>query len=191
MGNIGKKIYSDPIYREKLSKAVTLKRIQIKKECLKCHATFEVTRRITRDGREVIDGYEKRFCSRKCANGRQHTREWNRKIKTGINTFFSNKGYPYTRRKNITSILELSRRSIIRVIKQYDLKCSLCGWDKHFGHFHHIKGKKVKGCNEHSNLSYVCPNCHTLIHAHKIMETEVIPLSAQLPENWFNSYLER
>ena len=51
-----------------------------------------------------------------------------------------------------------------------------------------INGKKIENCNEHFNLTYVCPNCHRLIHEGKIQKSELISLDKILPENWIDLY---
>ena len=70
------------------------------------------------------------------------------------------------------------------------MKCNRCGWDLGSCDIHHINGKKIENCNEHFNLTYVCPNCHRLIHEGKIQKSELISLDKILPENWIDLYFE-
>jgi DNA-directed RNA polymerase subunit RPC12/RpoP len=72
------------------------------------------------------------------------------------------------RTKNIKSILDLSKRTVSKVIKRLKLSCFICGWDKAACDIHHIIPKKQGGSNKHNNLTYVCPNCHRLAHDGKI-----------------------
>lgn len=86
------------------------------------------------------------------------------------------------------SIIELSLRTARKVLERLKLPCSRCGWNEGVCDLHHIKGKKIENCNSHENISYICPNCHRLIHSHKIKIEELIPISKYLPENWRDYY---
>ena len=63
-----------------------------------------------------------------------------------------------------SSILDLSKRTAMLVLKRMNAKCSICGWNESTCDIHHIKHKKDGGTNEMSNLIYICPNCHRLCH---------------------------
>lgn len=65
--------------REKLRKSNTLNRIEIEKKCKKCNKNFIVIRTVKKNGIEHISKKEKKFCSRKCANGHIQTKEQNEK----------------------------------------------------------------------------------------------------------------
>ena len=97
----------------------------------------------------------------------------------------------YTKGKykgEITSLLDVSLRTTRKILKRLKLKCNRCGWDLGSCDIHHINGKKIENCNEHFNLTYVCPNCHRLIHEGKIQKSELISLDKILPENWIDLY---
>jgi hypothetical protein len=70
--------------REKLSKTNKLKRVKINKICPKCGTKFEVERNLNKDGSIRIPKFEKIYCSRSCANGQNHTKEWNKKISKSL-----------------------------------------------------------------------------------------------------------
>ena len=69
---------------------------------------------------------------------------------------------------NFTSILELSRRTVSKIVQRLRLSCFNCGWNKTVSDIHHIIPKSLGGTDAHYNLTYLCPNCHRLAHANKI-----------------------
>src|SRR6056297_1729602 len=72
------------VHSEKWLKNRKIQKIRIKKECEKCGTEFEIERTLNKDGTERIPKYEKRFCSRSCANGHKHTEEWKKKISESL-----------------------------------------------------------------------------------------------------------
>lgn len=67
-------------------------------------------------------------------------------------------------RKQVDSILHL-RPSVNReVLKRLGIACVNCDWSEQFCDVHHIVHKKDSGKDDHSNLAYLCPNCHRLVH---------------------------
>jgi hypothetical protein len=62
------------------------------------------------------------------------------------------------------SKLQLSMRTIKKVILHLELGCSICGWDLASCDIHHIVEQCNGGTNDHSNLTLLCPNCHRLAH---------------------------
>lgn len=67
---------------------------------------------------------------------------------------------------NFINIKELSKRTINKIIKRLKVKCVICGWNKANCDIHHIVPRKEGGNNDNSNLVFVCPNCHRMIHSH-------------------------
>lgn len=65
---------------------------------------------------------------------------------------------------NLTSIKDLSKRTITKVLTRANKGCSICGWNESTCDIHHIVPKSKGGTNENSNLIVVCPNCHRIIH---------------------------
>jgi hypothetical protein len=53
-GNIGRPMYSNPIWRAKVSAAITYNRIKITKYCPKCNTPFIVERTVNKDGIQHI-----------------------------------------------------------------------------------------------------------------------------------------
>lgn len=45
-----------------------------------------------------------------------------------------------------------------------NLGCYICGWKEATLDAHHIIYKSKNGSNDCSNLIYICPNCHRIIH---------------------------
>jgi predicted HNH restriction endonuclease len=66
--------------------------------------------------------------------------------------------------KEIQSILELSSRTVRKLIKRGNRKCIICEWDICEPDIHHIVPKNEGGTNDHSNLICLCPNCHRMAH---------------------------
>lgn len=64
-----------------------------------------------------------------------------------------------------SSIKELSKRTVTKVLIRLKLSCFECGWNLTVCDIHHIIPISKHGTDEHSNLTYLCPNCHRLAHA--------------------------
>ena len=90
--------------------------------------------------------------------------------------------------KIVKSIYELSTRTVTKIFKRLGLGCSNCGWIEGTCDIHHINGRKVLDCDNHNNLSLLCPNCHRLVHENKIKTDEIKTLVETLPYNWQDSY---
>ena len=85
----------------------------------------------------------------------------------------------YTKGKfkgEIESILDVSLRTTRKILKRLKIGCSICGWNVGLCDIHHIHGKKIIDCNNHDNISYICPNCHRLVHEKKINKKDLTPL---------------
>ncbi len=168
--------------------------------CKECENEFE----INRNNRGNL------FCSRSCSSKYNNRLRLPRTEKTKLLQSISLKNYyknhPEAIRRgevhsksvgNSTkgstgkipkSIMELSKRTITKVLKRLNIGCSRCGWKESTCDIHHINGKKIPDHNNHNNLTIVCPNCHRMIHTHKINKTELIPLSISLKESWLDEY---
>lgn len=66
--------------------------------------------------------------------------------------------------ENISSIMDLSKRTISKILHRANAGCSLCGWNESTCDIHHIIQKKHGGSDDMDNLILVCPNCHRIIH---------------------------
>lgn len=89
---------------------------------------------------------------------------------------------------DVNSILEVSKRTASKIIKRLNLKCCVCGWNEGTCDIHHINGKKIENCDSHENLTYICPNCHRLVHENKIEKNKLKTLNEIIPENWLDFY---
>ena len=49
-------------------------------------------------------------------------------------------------------------------------------------------GRKIDEANDHSNLTYLCPNCHRLFHTKKIDINDVISFEDQVGDKWKEYY---
>lgn len=95
----------------------------------------------------------KLFKSPKIKNGRHiHCDECKRKV------------IHYKDINSLTSIKDLSKRTITKILLRANKGCSICGWNESTCDIHHIIPKSKGGTNDHNNLIIVCPNCHRIIH---------------------------
>lgn len=88
----------------------------------------------------------------------------------------------------VNNILELSKRTISKIFKRLNIGCSLCGWNCCVCDIHHINPKAEGGGDEHENLTYVCPNCHRMLHNGLIDSDRVINLKDHIGETWRKKY---
>ena len=77
------KIYTEE-EKERYRNSRLLKRIKVNKVCEKCGKEFEVERTVSKEGLEKISKKEKRFCSRSCGNGHNHSIEWKENISKAL-----------------------------------------------------------------------------------------------------------
>ena len=66
--------------------------------------------------------------------------------------------------------------------------CSKCGWNETICDIHHIRGRKIPDPHSHSNLTYLCPNCHRLAHEKILAVDELIPISIYFGNEWLKYY---
>lgn len=102
---------------------------------------------------------------------------WNG-IKTSQHKFLSNP----------QNVYELSSRTRIKILKRLAIGCSRCGWHDDICDIHHIRGRKIPDCHNHSNLTYLCPNCHRLAGNKKISSEELISMETQIGDEWKKHY---
>src|SRR5271157_3080194 len=95
-------------------------------------------------------------------------------------------GQTVNKGKKPKSILDFSSRTtriiLRRILDERHIGCSLCDWNKDACDLHHIVQTSKGGSDKNSNLTYVCPNCHRLIHSKKIDSSSIITL-----ETYFKS----
>lgn len=123
---------------------------------LKCSNTLKQTlNRIDQEGRMCIT-----------CNAIFHSKDLNRKRcfnclpKTIV---YANKE---STDKEPNSILELSKRTAIKILRRMNLPCSCCGFyiEGVSLDLHHIISRATGGKDDMSNLTYICPNCHRIAH---------------------------
>lgn len=86
----------------------------------------------------------------------------------------------------MNSLLDLSKRTISKIVNRLNLSCSNCGWNECTCDIHHIIHKSKGGSDHHDNLAYLCPNCHRM--AHNDMITSFTTLSVQIGDSWKEVY---
>lgn len=167
----------------------------VKKECVGCKTEFE-----TKDKR-------RKFCTQKCGTtfnnkNRIVSDSAKNKIANSLKNYYKqnprtqkqiddsvNKGQTTKGKyKNPTNILELSSRTISKIIKRLKIGCSNCGWDEAPGDIHHINGRKISDANNHKNLTYLCPNCHRKCHCGLIDKNKLINLEDYIGDKWKEYY---
>jgi len=131
-GNYGRKMYSDPIWKEKVHHQQKLEKVQITKKCNKCGETFIVFRKVDRLGNIRIPSKEKENCSRKCANSHKHSEVWKSNIgnslrKPPIENICKICGITFLRKKKqhfcSRDCVNKNRRLILSRKKQYRFEC--------------------------------------------------------------------
>jgi DNA-directed RNA polymerase subunit RPC12/RpoP len=92
-------------------------------------------------------------------------------------------------KKDISSLYDLSLRTVQKILKRAKIKCGICKWDKTTLDIHHINGRKIKNANAHKNLVCLCPNCHRLAHEKKIKKEELNKINLDIVfKNWKDYY---
>lgn len=147
-----------------------------------------------------------RFCNHVCARGfstKNKRKEINSKVsetlskkihgmskQQKIQLDIANKHASYIRETEIKSILELSTRTVHKIMKRMKIGCSYCGWFVNgvSCDIHHIIEKKNGGNDEHTNLTYICPNCHRLTHNGLIDKNELVNLYDYIGDSWKDYY---
>ena len=62
------------------------------------------------------------------------------------------------------SLMDLSSRTVSKILQRAKCGCSICGWNESTCDIHHIVPRSEGGSNSSDNLIIVCPNCHRVIH---------------------------
>jgi hypothetical protein len=147
-----------------------------------------------------------RFCDYVCARGfstKDKRSEINEKVSRTLSGYdgeltkqqriqlkIADKHASYVRETEVKSLLELSPRTVSKILKRMKIGCSCCGWlvEGVSCDIHHINEKKNGGTDEHTNLTYVCPNCHRLIHSGKIDKEKLVNLYDYIGDSWKDYY---
>jgi 5-methylcytosine-specific restriction endonuclease McrA len=141
-----------------------------------------------------------RFCSSTCARGfstKAKRKEINAKVSEKlrldpkiVSERNTAKHAAYLREIEVTSILDMSRRTTAKILRRMELSCFTCGWyhKNVVGDIHHIIPRKDGGSDENSNLTYICPNCHRLAHSGCIKPAELVSIQDYLGDRWKDYY---
>lgn len=87
---------------------------------------------------------------------------------------------------NASSFNKLSKRTQMKILRRMGLEeCLRCGWKEGKCDLHHINGKSF---DEMEDLTFLCPNCHRLVHEGKVKKEELKTLSAHIKKNWREYY---
>jgi len=92
-------------------------------------------------------------------------------------------------KKNIdnVSLMDLSKRTISKIINRSGVGCSICGWKEAALDIHHIIYRKNGGTNDMKNLSLLCPNHHRMIHSNVLDSSNLKTIDETL-SNWKDFY---
>jgi hypothetical protein len=172
-------------------------------KCLQCEKEIPINKR---------EDVRKKFCNLSCAalfnNSKRGpiSEEQKEKISISLKRKYKSDNPPKTKSpeeqsklvgkatKNkykgdeVQSILELSSRTVSKLIRRMKLKCSRCSWDEGTCDIHHINGRKIPDPHNHKNLCILCPNCHRLAHNKKIKKEDLIPLENYIKDDWKEHY---
>lgn len=149
---------------EKVSNSLKKEKRFVVLSCAQCSSDFEVE----------WSNRRQKYCSKSCVA----------KIKTE-KKLLSKRGM-YVR--DPESIYDISPRTAAKILERLDIGCSRCAWKEAKCDIHHIRGKKIENANSHSNLTYICPNCHRLFHSRKIGPDDVKSLEQQIGDKWKQFY---
>lgn len=94
----------------------------------------------------------------------------------------------YYKENGPDSIMDVSKRTMHKVLYRMNIGCLVCGWNEAHCDVHHINGKKIDNPDAMSNLTYVCPNCHRLIHSNKISKEKLVSLEDAIGDSWKDFY---
>lgn len=72
--------------------------------------------------------------------------------------------------KEPKSILDVSKRTLSKILNRINCGCSNCGWNEATCDVHHIIPRKNGGLDTNDNLCILCPNCHRKVH-NKVLDT--------------------
>lgn len=151
------------------------------------------------------------FCSHRCCalynNGRRPpaTQATRASISAGLKRHFAKNGNPQKGsaqhalavgrstagkfgRQAADNIYECSSRTKEKILLRLGLSCFNCGWDAGVCDIHHIRGRGGPDPHNHKNLTYLCPNCHRLVHSGKIDGTKMTTLADVIGDRWREYY---
>ena len=142
-----------------------------------------------------------RFCSNlcaKCFSTKAKRKEINEKVSKKLRfteeqkqqSHATKKHAAFSKDKKKTSLKELSSRTIVKVMKRMNLSCFICGWyhPNVSGDIHHIIPRKHGGSDDDENLTYICPNCHRMVHSGVIDASELISIKDYVGDSWKDFY---
>jgi DNA-directed RNA polymerase subunit M/transcription elongation factor TFIIS len=169
----------------------------MEKFCIRCKKVF-----VKRQNEKPSRFEKRKFCSIECGRA-GNSKEKSDRLKKRWEENRENfpKGFEHSKsvgrgttgkfKKNASSLKELSSRTVSKIIarlltEQKNFGCSSCGWREAIGDIHHIVPQKEGGTDEHNNLTYLCPNCHRLLHNGK--EINFLTIEKQLGDLWEKYY---
>ena len=79
-------------------------------------------------------------------------------------------------KNDITSIWDVSKRTVTKILQRSNKGCSICGWNESTCDIHHVIPRSKGGNNDLTNLIVVCPNCHRVIHTSNKYSTEFLKM---------------
>jgi 5-methylcytosine-specific restriction endonuclease McrA len=163
----------------------------------------------TNCGVPLVSKWQKKYCSRSCSAKVSNkirtppTEEVKKQTSISLKKYYKNNkprssGIEHAKKvgastkgkykKEVNSLLELSKRTTAKLIKRLNLKCCICGWDEASLDIHHIIPRKAGGSDDHNNLTAICPNHHRLAHAGKIDKNAFVTLQELLVDSWRDLY---
>jgi 5-methylcytosine-specific restriction endonuclease McrA len=95
---------------------------------------------------------------------------------------------PHSKINDEISLLDISKRTIAKILKRANMGCSICGWHEASCDIHHIIEKSKGGNDDSSNLVILCPNCHRISHGQHRFSIEL--LKEKSIENTFSNWKE-
>jgi len=124
------------------------------------------------------------YSCEKCSNNFE-----SKKIRTGRKVHCNECKRKAPHSKNPTNIMELSLRTISKILKRANIKCGMCSWDKTSLDIHHVVERRNGGTDEDNNLAPLCPNCHRMAHEGKYTKEQLQTVTLnKVFKNWKEFY---
>lgn len=147
-----------------------------------------------------------RFCCIKCARAfstKEKREEINQKVSVkmagGLTTqqrvqrANAKKHAAFITKVESTSILDVSSRTVRKILMRMKLPCSSCGWyvEGVTCDLHHILPRSQGGTDEHANIAHICPNCHRMVHSGKIKSEDLVSFQDIVGDDWKPYYFTK
>lgn len=146
----------------------------------------EINKKVSESLKGTTHSDERKAKQSERQRGRTLPDDWKENISKSIKVHIAIHGHHRQQISPPSSLKDLSKRTVTKIVKRLGIGCSRCGWNEAVGDIHHITPRSKGGTDEHTNLTYICPNCHRLAHANKLIT--FVSLNEQIGDRWLDYY---